>query len=47
MKHENCKIAAAKRNAVFTFDTISLDSSLGTDSSYDVASDDSIVSHTL
>ncbi len=46
MKHENCKIAAAKRNAVFTFDTISLDSSVGTDSSYDVASD-SIVSHTL
>jgi hypothetical protein len=35
----------AKRKAVFTFDTISLDSSVDTDSSYDCTSDNSIVSH--
>lgn len=37
--------STAKRKPVFTFDTISLHSSVDTDSSYDFSSDDSIVRH--
>nr|CAH0099898.1 unnamed protein product [Daphnia galeata] len=38
--------STAKRKAVFTFDTTSINSSVDTDSSYDFINDDSILSHT-
>jgi hypothetical protein len=38
--------STAKRKAVFTFDTTSINSSVDTDSSYDFINDDFILSHT-